>query len=32
MSVDEDGAIERTLKSDGMKILECVTVIPFSSG
>ena len=30
-SVDEDGVIERTLKSDGMRIAECATVIPFSS-
>ena len=31
MSVDEDGMIGNTLQSDGTRMLECATEIPFSS-
>ena len=31
MSACEDRVIERTLQSDGTRILECATVISFSS-
>ena len=31
MSVDEDGKTDITLQSDGTRILECATVISFSS-
>ena len=31
MSVDEDRKTDITLQSDGTRIEECITVVPFSS-